>query len=426
MNIFIVTVGSRGDVQPYVALGKGLQKVGHVVTLCTASRFESFVTKHGLRYGYMNDDMLKLMDSDQGRDLMENTTNVWEIVKANIRLYKQVGPMQHTMLNDSWAAAQQANPDLIIFHPKSYGDPHFAEKLGIPVMLVIPLPMFVPTTETPSLGFPKLPFGGWYNRFTYQFVNIMMGLSTKGPVKTWRSRHGLPSNPNDTDILHTSAGKHIPVLHCYSKHVGLNPSDWPANVVATDYWFLDQEESWHPPQALQDFLAAGDPPVYVGFGSMAGRNPQRLTRIVIEALQQARVRGIIATGWSGLDTRNLPDTIFKLDQLPHDWLFPRVSAVVHHGGAGTTVAGLRAGRPIIVCPFFGDQPFWGQRVHTLGVGSKPIPQKQLTVEKLATAIREVTTSPTIRQRAESVGEQIRREDGVGNTVALIERMVVTV
>ncbi|NEO00729.1 MAG: glycosyltransferase family 1 protein, partial [Moorea sp. SIO3I7] len=167
-------------------------------------------------------------------------------------------------------------------------------------------------------------------------------------------------------------------------------------------------------------LDAGNPPVYVGFGSMAGRDPQRLTEIVIEGLQQANVRGIIATGWGGLAVDDLPDSIFKIDSAPHDWLFPRMAAVVHHGGAGTTAAGLRAGRPTIICPFFVDQPFWGDRVHALGVGSKPIPQKTLTAEKLATAIREVTTNQTIRQNAEALGKQIRDEDGIANAIAIIE------
>ncbi len=172
---------------------------------------------------------------------------------------------------------------------------------------------------------------------------------------------------------------------------------------------------------MQRFLDAGDPPVYVGFGSMSGRDPQHLTKLVIDALQQAGVRGLIATGWGGLTAADLPETIFKIDSVPHDWLFPRVAAVVHHGGAGTTAAGLRAGRPTVICPFIVDQPFWGRRVHELGAGAAPIPQKQLTAENLAAAIREVTSDPTIHRKAEVLGEQIRQEDGIGIAVNLIEK-----
>ncbi|MEO0534941.1 MAG: glycosyltransferase [Cyanobacteria bacterium P01_A01_bin.123] len=419
MHIFILTLGSRGDVQPYVALGKGLKNASHQVTLCTSARFESFITAHGLNYGYMNDEMMALMDSAQGRDLMENTTNLWEIIKATRKMSQQVAPMQHRMLQDSWKAAEAANPDLIIFHPKAYGGPHFAEKLGIPVIMAVPLPMLVPTAEHPNVGFPALPLGGWYNKLTYQLVNTLMTFSAGKPVKAWRQAHHLPRQAR-FDILHTQTGKQIPVLHCYSRHVAPEPNDWPDGVVAIGYWSLNQQDTWQPSSELQDFLAAGSPPVYVGFGSMAGRNPERLTQIVIDALQQADVRGIIATGWGGLTIDALPENIFKIDQASHDWLFPKMAAVVHHGGAGTTAAGLRAGRPTVICPFFGDQPFWGQRVHALGVGSKPIPQKKLTVETLATAIREVTTNPNIRQKAEVLGETLRQEEGIERAIGFIE------
>ncbi|MEL6606035.1 MAG: glycosyltransferase [Cyanobacteria bacterium J06614_10] len=422
MHILILTLGSRGDVQPYVALGKGLQSVGHTVTLCTSSRFESFITAHGLNYGYMNDKMMQLMDSMQGRAVMEDTTNLWEVIKATRRLSKQVTPIQQQMLQDCWDVAQATQPDSILFHPKTYSGPHIAEKLGIPAILAMPLPMLVPTAEQVNIGFPKLPFGGplrgWYNRLTYRIANLLFAFSAGKLVKDWRAEHDLPRQ-SKFDLLHTHRGEQIPVLHCYSRHVAPEPSDWPEQVVASGYWFLDQQATWEPPENLQAFLNAGDAPVYVGFGSMAGRDPERLTRIVIEALQQAKVRGILATGWGGLSADDLPETIFKLEQAPHDWLFPQMAAVVHHGGAGTTAAGLRAGCPTVICPFFGDQPFWGRRVYELGVGSEPIPQKKLTVEKLAAAIQTVTTVPSIQQNARTLGERLRQEDGVASAIALI-------
>ena len=155
---------------------------------------------------------------------------------------------------------------------------------------------------------------------------------------------------------------------------------------------------------------------------MSGRNPQRVAKIVIEALRRSNTRGIIATGWGGLDVDDLPGTIHKIDSVPHDWLFPRVSAVVHHGGAGTTAAGLRAGCPTVICPFFGDQPFWGRRIRECGAGSAPIPQKKLTAKDLRDATVETTTNPDIRRNAESLGEKIRAEDGVAAAVELIEQV----
>jgi sterol 3beta-glucosyltransferase len=421
MKILIITFGSRGDVQPYVALGKGLQIAGHTVTICTSSSFESFVTEHGLRYAYASNELLKLMDSEAGRGAMEDTNGVFGAVKSTLSLMKEAKVINRQLLYDSWAAAQAAEPDLIIFHPKVLSATSIAEKLDVPVMLAMPVPIIVPTTESPTIGLPDLKVGGWYNKATYQL--IQMGYRTyAGMVDEFRQDVlGLDKSPKSAGLLYMANHQPVPVLHAYSEHVVPRPHDWPDQAHVTGYWFLDRLTEWEPSAELQAFLEAGEPPVYVGFGSMAGRNPQGLTHIVIEALQQAQVRGLIATGWGGLDVNSLPDTIFKLDQAPHDWLFPRVAAVVHHGGAGTTAAGLRAGRPTIICPFFGDQPFWGRRVQALGVGSKPIPQKNLTVDKLAAAIREVTISESIQQNAAVLGEKIRQEDGIANAVSIIER-----
>jgi sterol 3beta-glucosyltransferase len=215
------------------------------------------------------------------------------------------------------------------------------------------------------------------------------------------------------------AGEPVPVLHGYSEHVLPRPADWPDGALVTGYWFLESDATWQPPDRLRDFLAAGDPPVYVGFGSMAGADPRRLARVVAEATRRAHVRGLLAIGWGGLDAGDLPDSVLAIDEAPHDWLFPRVAAAVHHGGAGTTAAALRAGRPSVICPFIGDQPFWGRRVRALGAGSDPIPQKRLTAENLAAAIREVTTNPAIGRRSRELGERIRGEDGVANAVSAL-------
>jgi len=421
MNVIIITIGSRGDVQPFVALGKGLKAAGHKVTLCTSSSFEAFICSHGLDYGHMTDELLKLMDSAAGRDAMENTNGISGSIKTMIRLAKKVKPINRQMLKDSWEAAQAAEPDIVLFHPKALGGVHIAEKLGVPVMMAIPLPMIVPTAEFPTIGFPNWNIGGWYNKLTYAFVGMGFRMYNGTVNKFRQDMLSLHKFPKSSGLLHMADGQPIPVLHPFSTRVVPRPHDWPDNAYITGYWFLDRLNEWEPSAELEAFLDEGEAPVYVGFGSMAGRNPRRIANIVIEALQQANVRGIIATGWGGLALDELPERIFKIDKVPHDWLFPHVTAVVHHGGAGTTAAGLRAGCPTIICPFFGDQPYWGRFVHALGVGSKPIPQKKMTVEKLASAIREVTTNQTIRQNAEALGKNIRSEDGVANAVAIIER-----
>ncbi len=169
-----------------------------------------------------------------------------------------------------------------------------------------------------------------------------------------------------------------PVIYGFSPSVVQKPPDWGDHVEITGYWFLDRQPGWQPPADLADFLAAGAPPVYIGFGSMSTRKPQETTELVLRALSRDRQRGLLLTGWGGLSEIDLPDYVFKIEFAPHDWLFPQMAAVVHHGGAGTTAAGLRAGIPTIIVPHFIDQPFWGQRVADLGAGPQPIPRRQLT------------------------------------------------
>ena len=231
---------------------------------------------------------------------------------------------------------------------------------------------------------------------------------------------GLGKYPKSTTPMQMADGSPIPVLHAYSEHVWSRPHDWPETAHVTGYWFLDRTEEWKPPKRLEIFLEAGEPPVYVGFGSMAGRDPERIANMVVKALQRARLRGIMATGWGGLSAIDLPATIYQIEKVPHDWLFPRVGAVVHHGGAGTTAAGLRAGKPSVICPFIIDQPLWGASVHSLGAGPKPIPQKKLTVDNLTQALEEATSNPSIRERAEQVGRKISSENGIASAITLIE------
>ncbi len=419
MKIFILTLGTHGDVQPYVALGKGLRAAGHTVTLCTCSRFESFVTDYGLQYGYMDDGFLQLMNDSLVRDAMEDVNNFWSGFKYACKLWRRMAPLQRIVISDAWESAQKADPDLILFHPKALGAASYAEKLGIPAMMAFYLPLYVPSAEIPAPGFPHWKLGGWYNKLTYTLVHRATALMAGRLLREWRTENRLP-HPRRIDFLHAASGDPIPVVHGFSPHVVPIPSDWPEFTTATGFWFLDRLESWNPPAGLLHFLESGDPPVYVGFGSISGRNPRRISKIIVDGLRLANARAVLAAGWGGLSVEELPGSMIRIDSAPHDWLFPRMAAVAHHGGAGTTAAGLRAGRPTIVCPFFGDQPFWGQRVHALGAGSEPIPQKKLTAEKFAAAVREVLSNPDIRRNAEALGDRLRREDGVANAVSFIE------
>jgi sterol 3beta-glucosyltransferase len=190
----------------------------------------------------------------------------------------------------------------------------------------------------------------------------------------------------------------------------------------TGFWFLD-EPAWIPPSDLQDFLDNGEPPVYIGFGSMAADKPEATAKLVIDAATQANVRAVISTGWRGMDADDLPAHIYRLDTAPHAWLFPKMRAVVHHGGAGTTAAGLRAGVPTAIIPFFADQPYWGQQIYRMGLGTVPIPRKALTVEKLAAALIDIGHDEALKNRAAIVGERVRGEEGGSAAVRIIEEAI---
>ncbi len=336
MNIFIVTAGSRGDVQPFVALGKGLKAKGHEVTLCTCSRFEPFITEHGLNYGYMNDNLLKLLDSEVGREVIESSGNLLGLVKTTLTLFKEAKELNREMFQDAWNVAQAAQPDILIFHPKILAGSHIAEKLNIPTIMATLVPAIVPTAESVAIGFPNLKLGSWYNKFSYWILHQGYHLYDDVINEFRQNILGLGKLPKSINPIQMSNGQPLPILHGYSELVSPRPGDWSDTVRVSGYWFLEVKDDYQPSAELINFLEAGEAPVCVGFGSMAGRDPQRMTEIVVDAFQQAEVRGIIVTGWGGLNPNHLPKTIFKIDNIPYDWLFPRVSVVVHHGGAGTT------------------------------------------------------------------------------------------
>jgi sterol 3beta-glucosyltransferase len=276
--------------------------------------------------------------------------------------------------------------------------------------------------------------GGLHNRLS-GFVMLQVIWQWYRPfVNEFRRRHGLPP---DTGVAFYRTLRRGPLLGAYSPRVIPPPPDWPENAHVTGYWFSDAQQvwtpsaradrtpsaqaDWTPPAELESFLAAGEPPVYVGFGSMSGRSPERFTEITLQALAESGRRGLLLTGWGGLQERPVPESVFVLDSAPHNWLFPRMAAVVHHGGAGTTAEGLRAGVPMVILPFIVDQLFWGKRVQALGVGPPPIPIKKLTAGRLARAIREAVTNPVISQRAAALGKAIRSEDGLARAVELLQQ-----
>jgi UDP:flavonoid glycosyltransferase YjiC (YdhE family) len=262
--------------------------------------------------------------------------------------------------------------------------------------------------------------GGPLNRLTHVVFDTVLWLPVRRVVNKWRKEQ-LRLPPLGTNYPRQYRQQQAPILYGFSPHVVPKPADWGDHVQVTGYWFLGSATDWQPPPKLVDFLEAGRPPIYVGFGSMNTRDPEETADVILQALTLTKQRGVLLTEWDGLSTFDSSDNVFVIRSVPFDWLFPRMAAVVHHGGAGTTAAGLRAGVPSVVVPFFMDQPFWGQRVADLGVGPRPIPIKRLSVERLAAGITTAITDQEVQKRAGVLGKRICAEDGVSRAVEVIDR-----
>jgi len=418
MRITILTVGSRGDVQPYVALGAGLRAAGYDVRVATHASFREAIEAHGLEFRPLAGDPRELIRGSDGRAWLESGESVLRFVRRFLRLFR---PLLRAHLADVQAAC--VGSDAIIFAPLAFAGWHVAESLGVPCWMAAIQPV------TPTRVFPAMPLaardtrGGTYNLLTHTVYEQLGWQSLRPTLNRWR-RECLGLRPVPlSGPMRLMRHRRTPVLYGFSSIVVPKPADWSAWYDLTGYWTLDVPESWQPPTHVVEFLDRGPTPVYVGFGSMVPRDTEETSIVVLGALRRAGVRGILATGWTGKTFDASSPDVLVLDEIPHDWLFPRVAAVVHHGGAGTTAAAMRAGRASVVLPFFADQPFWGRRVAALGVGPTPVPVQDLTVDRLAQAINAAVRDPDITQRAATLGTRLRAEDGVGNAVAAVSRVL---
>ena len=415
MRITLLSLGSRGDVQPFIALAVGLQKTGrHKVRFAAPDNFESLTREYSLNYSPLGVDTQKMLGTD-GIDPDRNIL-VWFL-----EVLRSMKPLTERIAENTWVACQDA--EFIIYSMMGVGAYHVAEKLGVPCIMASPIPGFAPTRAYPNPNgiFPSLPLGGGYHRLTHILSEQLFQIFT-GPFinRCRKEKLHLPAIPIGKYPYFHMGSRPQPIFGSYSPIISPKPPDWGDDIHVCGYWFLDPAPDWQPSAQLITFLDAGAPPVYIGFGSMANRAPQKMAQLVREALELSGQRGILAAGWGGLNNANLPDNVFALDSVPHAWLFPRMAAVVHHGGAGTTGAGFRSGIPSVLVPHMGDQSFWAKRVTELGVGPRPIPSKKLTAERLAAAITTATTDQSMQARAAALGERIRAEDGVARTVEIIE------
>jgi sterol 3beta-glucosyltransferase len=409
-RIAVLCNDTRGGVQPYVALAVGLAKAGHDVRAVAPANLSMMFNTAGIPVhalsGTSEEDLgqmtsvgergslaaMRFMATELPRHITAWTRETLEACEGADRLVGGVGGMVIGL--------------------------SVAEKLGVPFTPAHLQPVGIRTGNFPGVMLPQTPqwLGGWANQLSQSLSDMAVWMPFRRAMNlARRAVLGLDGRP--------SAADNQPVLYGFSRHVldvgasGRAQRHQPCHI--TGYWLSNTDPAWTPPPGLERFLASGKPVVSIGFGSMASRDPNAALQLVSDAVRIAGVKAVVLSGWSGMETVDVGDTLYLTRELPHAWLFPRVSVIVHHGGAGTTGAALTAGVPSVVVPFAMDQPFWGQRIAKLGLGPEPVPRKTLTSDGLAAALAACLNDQAMRERAAAFGETLRSEDGVANAVKTI-------
>jgi sterol 3beta-glucosyltransferase len=415
VKISLLTIGAMGDTQPFLALAVRLKQQGHTVRLAARPDFATLATSYGIEFAPLGNPYESLLRSEEVATAI-GSGNMLRMIVRQASDRKQRKAFFDRLDTDALRAVEGA--EAIIY--KSSWIPFYsiAEKLDVPTAAA----MFMPLTPTRS--FPSFLIGGGKDRG--RMINALVWRMTEQFV--WQVARNF-DNKMRRELLDFPplpiwgpSARHLertPLFYAYSPSVLPRPADWPDRIHVTGFWFSDPPPGWMPPPDLVAFLENGPPPIYVGFGSMPSGSAENTLKLILKALELSHQRGILLSGWAGIgEERKLPEYAFGVQSVPHSWLFPRMRAVVHHGGAGTTGAGLRAGIPSIITPFVADQPNWAMRIEALGVGPHPVPFSELTADLLATAIVKATTDTAMQQRASDLGRQIRDEDGIGTAINL--------
>ncbi|UTE76784.1 glycosyltransferase [Rossellomorea sp. KS-H15a] len=415
MKISILTTGTRGDTQPYIALGKELKSLGYEVKLAAFENYGKLVEDHGLHFHPIKGDIAKI-SREMSKSSIESDNPI-KFFTSFQKMKPYIKDKQLGMQRDLFEACEGA--DAIIYHPGAAIGEFAGEHFGVPAILASPFPM-APTREYPALIFYQLRWGKTANLLTHKLFEKGFWLTVKPPIVTfWKERFGkLPPHFNNP-FGKAETNNHTSIMSI-SPHVFPQPE---GQMKSFGYWFLDEDlGEWSPPADLVEFLEKGDEPVYVGFGSIYDESPEDTTKLVVEALRKSGKRGIIGMGWNHVDDKDEYEDMFFIESIPHTWLFPKVSGVIHHGGAGTTATAFRSGVPSVVIPHGNDQFAWGKRTEELGVGSTPIPRKKLTVDNLSKAIGHIQSSP-VKEAAQELGKQVQQEHGARDTARYIQHFL---
>ncbi|XP_039056208.1 sterol 3-beta-glucosyltransferase UGT80B1 isoform X2 [Hibiscus syriacus] len=416
LNIAILVVGTRGDVQPFVAMAKRLQEFGHHVRLATHANFRNFVKLADIDFYPLGGDP-RVLAGYMARNKGLIPSGPGEISTQRKQLKSIIESLLPACTEPDIETGMPFRAQAIIANPPAYGHSHVAEALGVPLHIFFTMP-WTPTYEFPH-PLARVPQNAGY-WLSYIVVDLLIWWGIRGYINDFRKKK-LKLAPIAYFSTYNGSISHLPTGYMWSPHLVPKPKDWGPLVDVVGYCFLNLGSKYHPREDFVQWIKKGPQPIYIGFGSMPLDDSKKTTDVILEALKDTGQRGIIDRGWGDLGhLAEVTENIFLLEDCPHDWLFPQCSAVVHHGGAGTTATGLKAGCPTTIVPFFGDQFFWGDRVHQRGLGPAPIPISELSVEKLSNAIRFMLQTE-VKSHAMELAKLIENEDGVAAAVDAFHR-----
>lgn len=413
MHITVVVFGTWGDLRPNVVLAKALKDAGHSVQVLTSTDFEEWVRARDLDYAPIQVNIQVMLDD------VSSSSNPLQAIRA---MHEKVAPAMLQLATDALKATRES--DIMLVHESGTSVLSGVVEANKLLEINVNLQPLTRTRTIQSSVAPMLPnwipFQEVYNNWTFTVTQGMQWSMLGARGNEFRTKH--LNLPKMTWGEYQHALDTIPTLTAVSEHLLPRPADWRANHHLTGFLF-DHDSEWQASQDLVDFLDSGEKPLYIGFGSMSDKKPEETTRTVLEAIRQTGKRAVILTGWAGIGQTNIPDNVYILKYAPHSWLFPKMAVVVHHGGAGSTAAGIRAGVPSIVVPHMADQHYWGKVLNQQGVATENIPRPKFSVKRLVIAINEATSSTQMQEKSAALGEKIRAEDSVGKAMAVIENVI---